>query len=249
MLGHGERGVAAPPGALGMGPTAGKVERDEALPSAHDAQEQDTIAAGPGALQLPAVPRANAPELFPVCAEHGRIDAPSPWPATWGGGALSLGVAPNGEANRQPHASQACKPGACGPSTQQPGGDSFVPSADARAFMAMSASKERGQPEADDCAQQLLLGLHAACNLGDQRIGTIQGFESLMDRRDRGLGLGTLVLEAFLGLEATALSGLGWFGGVSFHGGHGALLRTVGGILLGSKETRAHLRRIWRTVC
>jgi len=41
------------------------------------------------------------------------------------------------------------------------------------------------------------------------------------------LGLGALWLEAFLGFEATALSGFGLFFGISFGYGHGKLLRTV----------------------
>ena len=48
-----------------------------------------------------------------------------------------------------------------------------------------------------------------------------------MDGFDRVLGLGALLLEAFLGCESAVFSGFGLFGGVSFHGGHGELLRTV----------------------
>ena len=103
----------------------------------------------------------------------------------------------------------------------------LVPSAHAREFMAMSASKEGGKHEADDFTQQLLLGLQAAFNLGYQSIGKIQVFEGLMDGLDRGLGLGTLLSKAFLGLESTAFSGFGLFGGVSFHRGHGEILQTV----------------------
>jgi hypothetical protein len=91
--------------------------------------------------------------------------------------------------------------------------------------MAMSASKERGNHEADDLTQQLLLGLQAAFNLGDQGIRKIQVFEGLMDGLDRGLG--TLLLEAFLSFESTVFSGFGLFGSVSFHWGHGELLRTM----------------------
>ncbi len=75
------------------------------------------------------------------------------------GGFFILGVAPNGEENLKAQASQAFQPGSFGQSAQQLGGDIFVPSAYAREFMAMSASKERGKHEADDFAQQLLLGL------------------------------------------------------------------------------------------
>jgi hypothetical protein len=93
--------------------------------------------------------------------------------------------------------------------------------------MAMSASKERGKHEADDFAQQLLLGLQAAFNLGYQGIGKIQVFEGLMDGLDIVLGLRTLLPEVFLGFESTTFSGFDLFGGVSLHGGHGEFLRTV----------------------
>ena len=69
-----------------------------------------------------------------------------------------------------------------------------------------------------------------------------------MDGLDRVLGLSALLLEALLGLESTAFSGFGLFGGVSFHRGHGEILRAVWVILLVSKETMPHLRRIWLTV-
>ena len=227
VLGQGELVVAAAPRACGIGTTDGKVERDDALAIANDDQEEDAIDAGHGAFALAAVPRADAPELLTVCAENGIINDPSPWPATVGGGAFLLGVAPHGEENLTAQASQSFQPRACGQSAQQPGGDILVPSAHAREFMAMSTSKERGKHEADDFAQQLLLGLQAAFNLGYQRIGKIQVFEGLMDGLNRVLGLSTLLLEAFLGFESTAFSGFGLFVGVSFHGGHGAFLRTV----------------------
>jgi hypothetical protein len=69
-----------------------------------------------------------------------------------------------------------------------------------------------------------------------------------MDGLDRVLGLSARWLEALLGIESTAFSGFGLFGGASFHKGHGEILRTVGGILLDSKETMSHLRRLWLTV-
>jgi len=246
--GQGELVVAASPRAFGIGTTDGKVERDDALAIANDDQEEDTIDAGHGAFELPAVPRADEPELLTVFSENGIINDPSPLPATVGGGAFILSVVPNGEEHLKAQASQSFQPGAFGQSAQQPGRDMLVPSAHAREFMAMSASKERGKHEADDFAQQLLLGPQAAFNLGDQRLGKIQVFEGLMDGLDRVLGLSTLLLEAFLGFESTTFSGFGLFGGVSFHGGHGEFLRTVWVVLLGSKETMPHLRRIWLTI-
>src|SRR6266568_3388109 len=248
VLGQVELVVAAPPRACGLGPTDGTVERDEELAIANDDQEEDPIDAGHGAFARPAGPRADAPEWCTVGAANGSIDEPAPWPATGGGGALLLGVAPHGEEPRKAQAAPACKPGACGQSAPQPGRDMFVPSASARECMAMSASKERGKHEADACAQPLRLGLPAACTLGYQRLGNLQVFEGRMDGLERVLGLGALVLEALLGFESTAFAGFGLCGGVSFHGGHGELRRTVWGIVLKSKETMSHLRRIELTV-
>jgi hypothetical protein len=178
-------------------------------------------------LKLPAVPRADEPELLTVVSENRLIDEPSPWPTTVGGGAFLLGVAPNGEEHLKAQASQSLKPGACGQSAQPPGRDRLVPAAHAREFMARSASKERGKQEADDFAPPLLWGLQAACHLGDQRLGTIQVFEGLMEGLERVLGLSTLLLETFLGFESTAFSGFGLLVSVSLQRGHGELLRTV----------------------
>jgi hypothetical protein len=106
--------------------------------------------------------------------------------------------------------------------------------------MVMSASKERGKHERDDFAQEFLLGSQAAFDLGHQGIGHIQVLQGLMDGFDVVLGLGALLLKTFLGFESMAFSGFGLFGGVLFHGGHGALLRTVLVVWLGSKETMPH---------
>jgi len=43
----------------------------------------------------------------------------------------------------------------------------------------------------------------------------------------RPLRLAPIALKAFMRLQATALSGFGWFFGVPFHGRHGVLLQTV----------------------
>jgi len=164
---------------------------------------------------------------LPVLAEHRSSDAPAPWPTTVGGGAVILGGAPQGEEPLKAQASPSWKPGACGPSAQQPGRDRRVPSAPTRACMAVSASKERGKPEADDWAQQLRLGRQAAGKLGDPRLGQSPVCEGLREGLARGLGLRTWWLEAFLGCESTALSGFGLLVRVSFPRGPGALLRTV----------------------
>jgi hypothetical protein len=93
--------------------------------------------------------------------------------------------------------------------------------------MAMSAAKERGKPERDACAQPLWLGLQAPFDLGHQGLREIQGLQGLREGLESVLGLGALWLAALLGLESTAFAGFGLCVGVSLHGGHGELRRTV----------------------
>src|SRR5262245_58378012 len=101
MLGQGELVVAAPPGACGIGATDGKVDWDNEFAIADDDQEEDTIDTGHGAFELATIPGTDEAELFTVFAENGIIEDPSPLPATLGGGAFILGVAPNGKENLQ----------------------------------------------------------------------------------------------------------------------------------------------------
>jgi hypothetical protein len=212
---------------LGIGPTDGKVERDDELAIANDDEEEYPIDTGHGTFELATVPGADEPELFAVFTEDRIINDPSPLPATLGGGAFVLGVAPNGKENLKAQAPQAFEPGSFGESAEKLRGDILVPSAHTREFMAMSASKERGKHESDDFAQEFLLSSQAAFDLGHQGIGKIHVLQGLMEGFDIVLSLGVLLLETFLGFESTAFSGFGLFGGVSFHGGHGELLRTV----------------------
>src|SRR6516162_4100938 len=65
--------------------------------------------------------------------------------------------------------------------------------------------------------------------------------QTLKEGFNIALGLSALVLETFLGFEATVFSGFGLFGSVSFHGRHGGLLRTVVVWLVGLQETMPHL--------
>ena len=90
--------------------------------------------------------------------------------------------------------------------------------------MALAAAKERGEHDPDDFAQKLLLRLQAAFDLSHQGIGKPQIRQGLMDGLDIALGLGALLSEALLDVEATAFVGFGLFFGVSFHWGHGNLL-------------------------
>src|SRR6266851_8822213 len=180
-VGQAELVLAASPGAFGIGATDGKVDRDDKFAIANDDQEEDPIDTGHGAFELATVPRADEPELFAVFSENGIIDDPSPLPATVSGGAFVLGMAPNGDEHLKAQAPESFEPGSFGQSVEQPGRDMLVPSAHPGEFMAMSASKERGKHESDDFAQQLLLGLQAAFDLGDQGIREIQVLQGLME--------------------------------------------------------------------
>jgi len=248
VLGQDELLLAAPTGACGIGATESKVDRDDAFAIANDDQKEDPIDTGHGVFKLATVPGADEAELFAVFAEDGIIDDPSPLPATVGGGAFVLGLAPNGDEHLKAQAPQSFAPGSFGQSAEKLRRDMLVPSAYAREFMAMSASKERGKHERDDFPQQLLLSPQAAFDLGHQGLWEIQGLQGLMEGLDIMLGLRALVLETRLGFESTAFSGFGLFVGVSFHGGHGDLLRTALVCRLGLKETMPHSGRIWLTI-
>jgi hypothetical protein len=63
------------------------------------------------------------------------------------------------------------------------------PAAHAGQFIGASAPKERGKHEAEECAEQLLLGSQAAFNLDDEGIGYAQVIEGLMEGADIALGL------------------------------------------------------------
>jgi hypothetical protein len=73
--------------------------------------------------------------------------------------------------------------------------------------------------------------------LGNQGFGHTQFLQSLVEGFSRPLGLTPVVCEAFMRLEATALSGFGWLFGVSLAGGHRVLLQTVVLAIHGKKET------------
>ena len=87
-----------------IGPSDGKVERDEEFAIADDDSEEDPIDTGHGAFELATIPGADEAEVCAVFPEDGIIDDPSPLPATSGGGAFALGMAPNGQKNLQAQA-------------------------------------------------------------------------------------------------------------------------------------------------
>src|SRR6266571_4015212 len=91
-------------------------------------QEEHPIDTGHGAFELATVPRADEPELFAVFSENGIIDDPSPLPATVGGGAFVLGMAPNGDEHLKAQAPESFEPRAFGQSVEQSGRDILVPS-------------------------------------------------------------------------------------------------------------------------
>jgi len=127
-----------------MGPTDGKVERDDELAIAHDPEEQDAIDAVHGVFEWAAPPSADESEWSAVLAQDGIIDDPAPLPATLGRRTFPLGVTPNGDENLQAQTSQAFKPGAFGQSAEEWRRDILVPAPHAGEFMAILAAKEGG---------------------------------------------------------------------------------------------------------
>jgi hypothetical protein len=89
----------------------------------------------------------------------------------------------------------------------------------------MEAAEERGEHEAKDIAEELLLSSQAAFDLGDQVVGQAHVVEGLGEGLNIALGLAPLVLVTLLGMETTAFDGFGGFCGVSFAWCHGAFLR------------------------
>jgi hypothetical protein len=84
------------------------------------------------------------------------------------------------------------------------------------------------------------VGLKAAFDLGNEGLGKLKVFKSLMQGFDIVLGLLLLALQALLGFEVTSLSGFGLFFGLSFGWGHGGFLRAVYLGRYGSKDTMPH---------
>jgi hypothetical protein len=134
-------------------------------------------------------------------------------------------MAPNRDEYLQTQAPQPLEPGAFGQSPQQPRGDVLVPASYAGELMALAAAKERGKHDPDDFAQELLLRLQSAFDLSHQGIRETQVLQGLMDGLDIALGLGALLSETLLDVETTTFVGFDLFLGVSFHRGHGDLLR------------------------
>jgi hypothetical protein len=91
--------------------------------------------------------------------------------------------------------------------------------------MRVSSATEGGKHEADDFAQELLLGLQAAFHFGHEGGGEAQVFSGLMDGLEGALGIGTLLSDVLPCFETTAFEGFGLSLGVSFHRGHGDFLR------------------------
>ena len=117
------------------------------------------------------VPAAHESEGLTVFSEHRIIDNPSPLPTALGRGTLGLGMAPDAQQNLEPQSPEAFEPGAFGQGTEEFARDVFVPAPHPGEFMRMPGAKESGKHEAHDFAQQGLLRLQTAFNLGDQGIG------------------------------------------------------------------------------
>jgi hypothetical protein len=130
-------------------------------------------------------------------------------------------------------------PGTLGPRVQEAGGPRLVPAAHTPPLRRRAAAKERRKPPADDVAQALLLAPHAPCALCSSSIGQTQGLQGRGERGGSPLGLALIARKTCLGLPAPTLSGVGLLVGVSWAGGPGALLPTVGLVRPGEKDPRS----------
>jgi hypothetical protein len=166
--------LAFAPRPFGIGAADGKVNRDDQFAIANDHEPQDPINAKDGSLERATPPAAHEAEVAAVFSAHRIVDDPSPLPTALGGGTLGLSMAPDAQENLKAQTPEPFEPGAFGESAQEFGGDILIPSPHACEFMKMSSAKESGKHDANDFAQELLLSLQAAFNLGDEGIGEAQ---------------------------------------------------------------------------
>ena len=146
-------------------------------------------------------------------------------------------MAPKGNQDVLSELAQALEPGAFGQGAQKTRGQILIPSSRACQLVGIDAAEEGGKHEAEDFAEQLLLGTQAAFDLGDQVVGQAEVVEGLMQGLDIALGLPLLAFVALFGIETAPFDGFGLFFGVSSGWGHGKLLRTVWSFRLCAKKT------------
>src|SRR5262249_11917107 len=119
------------------------------------------------------------------------------------------------------------EPGTFGEGAQQTRGQILVPSARASQLIGSDATEKRGEHEAKDFAEQLLLGSQAAFDLSDEVIGQAHVMESLVEGFDITLGLFLLAFVALLSVETTPGEGFGLLFDVSSGADHGDVLRLM----------------------
>jgi hypothetical protein len=115
------------------------------------------------------------------------------------------------------------EPGTFGEGAQQTRGQILVPSARARSLIGIDATEKRGEHEAEDFAEQLLLSSQAAFDLCDEVVGQAQVMESLVEGFDITLGLFLLAFVSLLSVETTPCDSFG----LLFDGSSGADHRDV----------------------
>src|SRR5947209_5918373 len=145
------------PGTEGVGPTDGKVDRDDQLPIANDSHQQEPINTRKDPMLLTAPPTSNHTQLLPILVEDRVIRGPRPLPAALRRRTLRGHMTPQGDEHLESEAPQPLEPGAFGQGPEQPGGPVFVPAPDATQLRGGATAKEGGKHDPDDFAQELLL--------------------------------------------------------------------------------------------
>jgi hypothetical protein len=93
--------------------------------------------------------------------------------------------------------------------------------------LGIDATEKRGEHEAEDFAEQLLLSSQAAFDLCDEVVGQAQVMESLVEGFDITLGLFLLAFVSLLSVETTPCDSFGLLFDVSSGAGHGDVLRLM----------------------
>src|SRR5882672_7709096 len=107
-------------------------------------------------------------------------------------------------------------------------GEVFIPTPHAAQFGVGATTKQGRTHDPKEFAQELVLTSQTPFDLGHEVFRKPQGIEGLLEGLSGVLRLAAITCEALLRLKTATLSGFGLLCGVSFSGGHGALLDSVG---------------------
>ena len=173
---------------------------------------------------LAAVPGADQAQLLAIFLEDAVIAHPGPWPATAGGRAFVLDLAPQGRQEILPAVLQLPQPLLLGQGTQDLDGQVLVPVPYPAQFVVGAAAKHGGEHQPKDLAQQFPHRLQSPLDLRCHRLWQAQVDQGLFEGLQRALSTRLLALEPLAVLLRAALfrvilSSLG-----AGHGRHGLLL-------------------------